>query len=80
MTDERIRGELAARARATSQTIVRASAVVATFLMTLILTTASAQTAPRPEQARLRQVVELLASPGVRRPKGSRAATRRRPS
>ena len=41
MTDERIRGELAARARATSQTIVRASAVVATFLITLILTAAS---------------------------------------
>jgi hypothetical protein len=51
--------------------------VVATFMMTLILTTASAQIAARPEQARLRKVVELLASPefgGRRGAGGDKAA------
>ena len=47
------------------------------LVMTLSVTAANAQTPPHPEQARLRQVVELLASPefgGRRGAGGDKAA------
>ena len=63
MTDAPICGKRVDRAPATSPTIARPNAVAALFVVLLFVTSANAQSRPHPEQARLREVVQLLASP-----------------
>jgi hypothetical protein len=77
MTDAPICGKRAAGALATRPTIALAHAMAAIFVAMFFVVCANAQGPPQPEQARLREVVQLLASPefGGRRGVGGHKAS-----
>jgi hypothetical protein len=77
MTDARICGEVADSSLATNEPIDRANVIAALFVVALFVTSARAQSPPHPEQARLREVVQVLASPefGGRRGAGGSKAS-----